>query len=75
MYAFKEFKVAQENEIEELSRLMEQYKTETTDLQRELEEKFKNSVARAKDVSLNLILSKTGKKLNEKVFSKFLYFQ
>lgn len=72
LYVFKEFKQAQEKEIEELTQTMKQCESDTKVLAEELEENLKNLVARAKEVSLTLILSKSGKRINEKVSYSFL---
>ncbi|KAK6643120.1 hypothetical protein RUM43_004623 [Polyplax serrata] len=72
LYAFKEFKQAQEKEIEDLTLMMQQYEEETKLLEEELQEKLKSFMTRAKEVSLNLILSKSGKKINEKTVDRLL---
>jgi len=46
---------------------MREFKNQTDELERELDDSLKKFIQREKDFSINLILAKTGKKLSEKV--------
>lgn len=67
LYAFQEFRQAQEKQIEELTKDMDEFKRQTDELESELEDSLKKFIQREKDFSVNLINTRTGKKLSEKV--------
>lgn len=67
LYAFQDFRKNQEEQIAELSEHMKSFKRRTDSVEEELKDTLNKFVQRQRDLSMTLTLTKTGKKLNDKV--------